>query len=479
MSPEINNLDEVVNDLDPQFNSNHASTESDAGRSNAGESASNSGESAGLAAAGVATGTSTAHAIGSNKGQQDPTAQKRPRGFQHHFDTQPVWPPVGSEGVGFAEPKPLPRRPKGRFIIGAVLFSTCAVIASAVWNTFLGVSAYGLVELDTLEICAPWEGTLTEYHVVEGQSVKRGQLLATFESPALQRQLQRLQDELNVAKATLDATASKLKWESQSHAAEYFELWGAFLKNRDELSRIDRDLVRARKVADIVADEEIDHLELAASGQRSMLEKMAQALKELRARATGVDREGRPSDKAELDQIRPAETQVEYLFGELHRLEQQLDEGRLLSPVDGVVVRRNRSQGQRLEQSSPILEVVDAASSRIVLYVQQDASDSLPEGTVVELRVDPIDTAISATVQSTRERFESAPSQIRRYYLSGEPLLPVIVRPQQVADMQTLQDGAVVKLTLFSDLLTTETPSDRARQQDDRTALSTFNWATE
>jgi HlyD family secretion protein len=465
VSAEINNVDEVVNDLDPSQNMQTAS-----------ERASNSLDGAAVSSDGTAPGVATMGATATrNAGRKTAT---QPRGFQHSFDTQPVWPPVGAEGAGFAEPKPLPRQPKGRFIIGGTLFAICCVIASAVWNTFLGVSAYGLVELDTLEICAPWEGTITEYHVTEGQDVKRGQILASIESPSLRRQLQRLQDEMNVAKATLDATASKLKWESQSHAAEYFELWGSFLKNREELLRIDRDLARARKVADIIADEELDHLELSSAGQRAMLEKMASALKELRARSTGADQNGQESDKAELDQLRPAETRVEYLFGEIHRLEQQLEEGQLLSPVDGVVVKRSRSQGQRLQQSDPVMEIVDSTSSRIVLYVQQDDSASLPEGTTVELRIDPVDKAIEATVQANRERFEAAPAQIRRYYLSGEPLLPIIVRPSQVADVGLLQDGAVVRLTLFSDLLSTERPEDR-RRRDDRTALNEINYLSE
>ena len=278
-----------------------------------------------------------------------------------------------------------------------------------------------------------------------------------------------MQDELNIANATLDATASRLEWESQSHAAEYFELWGSFLKSREELLRIDRDLVRARKVSDIIAEQELDHLELSAVGQRSMLEKMAEALKQLKARSVGTEND-EFQDRAELDQIRPAETRVEFLFGEIHRLEQQLQEGRLLSPVDGVVVRRKLAAGQRVNQSDSLLEVVDSASARIVLYVQQGKGESLPRGTVVELKVDPSQQALQATVEATRQRFEPAPTQIQRFYMSGEPLLPVIVKPKNLREIEALHDGAVVKLTLLSDLFSTQRPSDHRDRSYELTA---------
>lgn len=469
MSAEINNIDEVVGDL--------SQTSNEFKSRQRGERASIAvAQRSGRVAVDLRLDREPAvqrgYAVPERSSSPDRVMPERAglsRGFERRFEAQPTWPPAGQSGPGYSQPKPLPRRPKGRFIIGLTLLTVCAIIASAVWDAFLGVSAYGLVELDTLEVCAPWEGALSEYHVIEGQRVSKGQLLASVESFELKRQLQRLQDELNIANATLDATASRLEWESQSHAAEYFELWGSFLKSREELLRIDRDLVRARKVSDIIAEQELDHLELSASGQRSMLEKMAEALKQLKARSVGNEND-EFQDRAELDQIRPAETRVEFLFGEIHRLEQQLQEGRLLSPVDGVVVRRKLAAGQRVNQSDSILEVVDSASARIVLYVQQGDGESLPRGTVVELKVDPSQQALQATVEATRQRFEPAPTQIQRFYMSGEPLLPVIVKPINLREIESLHDGAVVKLTLLSDLFSTQRPSDRSDRSYELTA---------
>ena len=163
-----------------------------------------------------------------------------------------------------------------------------------VWDSFLGVAAYGTVTGDTLRVTAPWAGFVQKLEVEEGQTVRKGQLLATMHSLDLERQLAQLDDELRVERARLDGEKARLRWDSQSHAAEYFELWGALLKNKEDLSRLRNDLERAQSVRDksIIPQQEMDRLIFAEAGQREMVEKMSQALNELRHRV-----EEKPTDE--------------------------------------------------------------------------------------------------------------------------------------------------------------------------------------
>ena len=70
----------------------------------------------------------------------------------------------------------MPKRPQGRFLVGAIFSTVVGTILLMVWNSFLGVAAYGTVTGD--------------------QVVDKGQLLATMHSLDLERQLAQIADEL-------------------------------------------------------------------------------------------------------------------------------------------------------------------------------------------------------------------------------------------------------------------------------------------
>ena len=288
MSSELPNIDEVVSDLRET-----ATT----GESSNGVATTNTGNSEGGVAGETQRSAIAAPAI------------PKPRGFQADFATQAPWPPGGESGPGLSPPKPMPKRPQGRFLVGAIFSTVVGTIALMVWNSFLGVAAYGTVTGDTLRVTSPWAGFVHELTVQEGQSVKKGQLLATMHSLDLERQLGQIEDELRVERARLDGEKARLRWASQSHAAEYFELWGALLKNKEDLSRIRNDLERAQSVRDkaVIPQQEMDRLIFAEAGQREMVEKMAQALEELRHRVEDkpTDKQTASDDGRSLEQLRP------------------------------------------------------------------------------------------------------------------------------------------------------------------------------
>lgn len=147
-----------------------------------------------------------------------PSAVPRPRGIQSEFAAQAPWPPGGQAGPGLSPPKPMPKRPQGRILVGAILWM--------VWDSFIGVAAYGVVTGDTLRVTAPWDGVVQEVLVEEGQVVQKGQLLVLMHSFELERRQAQIEEELRVERARLDGEKARLRWDSQSHAAEYFELWG-------------------------------------------------------------------------------------------------------------------------------------------------------------------------------------------------------------------------------------------------------------
>jgi hypothetical protein len=178
---ELPEIEQVVQDL---------RTAPDASSVRAETSLPNHVDDASLASAETPTaaGLATAVAATSDRSQASvPTSMPNfpaPRGFQSSFVAQPQWPrDADADSPGFSQPKPMPKRPKGRFLIGAMLFAICCSVGWAIWDSFVGVAAYGVMTGDTLRVAAPWDGQLKEIHVAEGESVEAGQLLATVVSP--------------------------------------------------------------------------------------------------------------------------------------------------------------------------------------------------------------------------------------------------------------------------------------------------------
>ena len=376
-----------------------------------------------------------------------------PRGFQSSFVAQPQWPrDVDADSPGFSSPKPMPKRPKGRFLIGAMLFGICLSVGWAIWDSFVGVAAYGVMTGDTLRVAAPWDGQLKEIHVAEGQSVEAGQLLATVVSPEVQRQIDRTRDELKIERAKLEAEASRIRWDSNENAAEYFELWGSLQKNRQDLLRLEREHKRALGVGEFIAKEEVERLEFAESGLRELVTKLEAAVEKRRQRAEPAHDE---EPEAGWDQLQPVLARIESLQAELFRLEEQLHEGALRSPVAGVVTKVHHMDGQRVASLETILDLVDTNSLEATLYMPQDESRTLPPGTEVTLSIEPLDRSQTYTVVGSRERFESAPAAVRRYYLSDQQLMPIRLRPKSLSLTPAnsgIQIGAVVRLTWINHL---------------------------
>ena len=234
-------------------------------------------------------------------------------------------------------------------------------------------------------------------------------------------------------------------------------MWGALLKNKEDLSRIRNDLERAQSVRDkaVIPQQEIDRLIFAEAGQREMVEKMAQALEELRHRVEDkpTARQAASDNGRSIEQLQPILARIDALEASRSRLVDQLEEGRLLSLVDGVVVRCDQAVGQSLAQLETVLELVDSNSLMATLYVQQDDSHSLTPGTQVTVTVEPLSQPVNCRVVSSRERFESAPESVERYSRKGEPLLPVVLQPEiGERDRGIMRHGAIVRFGWFSSL---------------------------
>ena len=374
-----------------------------------------------------------------------------PRSFQAAFSPDAARQAPEAASQPPARPTPLPKRPKGRLFVGTLLAAVCAFAGYSIWDSFLRYRAYGTIEGRLIDVSAPWDGQVSQVHVREGESVRQGQVLVTLENLELRQRVDRLNDDLAMAQANLQAEMSRLRWKSHENAdrsgkavADYYQAWGQLLKEQSELARLQPNVERAERLNKqrAISQEEREKVRYEEHGQRQKIDKLITAVEQLAERAQRV-----ASPVEEYEQLKPRFVAIENLQSELGRLRALLDQGRLRAPVNGLVVKRLRFTGEHTKQFDPVIEVLEEGSLEVVLFLQQKDADLFADGSTTEVVVAPYPERVGCTVLRLGEKFEPAPESIRRHYRSDENLLPIYLEPrQEFIQWMALRVGGVVEL---------------------------------
>ncbi len=348
-------------------------------------------------------------------------------------------------------PTPMPKRPKGRLVVGTFLVLVVGVGASTVWNSLFRYQAYGGVTGRVVELSAPWGGVLQTIHVREGEPVRQDQLLATVVNPELDRKVDAKRDELRIAEATLNAQVADLRFKAQlrdddGHRAlsQYYELWGNLLQEQSTLADMQAKRTRSEKLSrNVVTKEKLQELQFDESGQRAKVQKLSEAVGKLGEIVNRSD-----SVTAELHaQLQPFALRIESLQNEVTRLRETANLGAIRAPVNGRVIKVHRFTGEYSDPEFPIFEVLVDGSVEAVLFVSQDDTSQFHEGRLLELQVPPSAKKATCVVVRIGDRYEPVPKSIEIHYRRDEKLLPVYARPLEGSNDSTmLRLGGEVRL---------------------------------
>lgn len=376
----------------------------------------------------------------------DPDYRLAPRTDRVH----PAPPPRATPTV---QPTPLPKRPKGRLLVGTFLVSLCAIGGYTVWNSLLRYEAYGVVQGRVIDVPPPWEGVVQSLLVREGDSVRQGQPVATVQSLDLEHDLARTGDELRLAQATLDAAVAELRFAAQQRGdrrqralAEYYELSGELLQERAELAHSESKLQRMRELGPHATASERETLEFAVAGRKAKIEKLAAAVEERRRHVELTEAE-RDNDC----QLQPHLLRLTNLQNELARLRSQIERSQVRSPVNGRIVRSRCATGEHVEPTDTLFEILEDGSQELVLYVPQSRAARFAPGKSVTVHGALPNATTAAQVVRIGERFERPPGHLARYYHENVTLLPVVLKP--LSDDTTLSDlrvGSEIRLPMGS-----------------------------
>ena len=206
------------------------------------------------------------------------------------------------------------------------------------------VYATGTVEAeDRLKVKAKTAGSLTELLVKEGTLVKKGDLLARIDNPAVAFDLERGRVELNAASAQAGPAGPQL--EALKSRAESLNA---------ELTVARQDLQRAESLLKTgsIAEAEIDRARARVTGLESNLRAL-----EAEHRAAGIDlraNAGRTAAQVKSLAARVADTEVR-------------------AAIDGVVLVKHVELGEVVSVNQPLFTIGD--TSRLLLEVSVDEAD--------------------------------------------------------------------------------------------------------
>ena len=268
---------------------------------------------------------------------------------------------------------------RARWVKGAaVLVLLIALSVAVTWGglhrggvTSKPVSVTGTIEATQVDVSVKITGRIVERLVKEGDRVTRGQVLVRLDDSELAADVKRLEAALRAAQATLRDL------EKGARPQEIEDARAAVSSAEATRTMTEREYQRTEQLfkQNLIAAQDVDRTrqahEVAKAQERSARERLALVL------------EGpRP------DQIDAARWQVTQAEAALAQARSRLREAIVVSPIDGVVLRKNLEVGETANPGVPILTLVDPKDVWLRAYVPETEVGRLKVGEPARVRVD-------------------------------------------------------------------------------------------
>jgi len=221
----------------------------------------------------------------------------------------------------------------------------------------------GEVEATKINVSAKIPGRIEEMLVREGQSVKKGDIIAVLDSPQLQAKRQQAQGAKDAASAQRDKADTGAR-EEQIRMA-----YNQWLQAKAGAELAEKSLGRIQRLFDdgVVPAQRRDEVQ----GQHDMalkLEAAAKAQYDMAVNGTRVE------DKA------AAAALVDQASGAVSEVDSLLEEARVRAPISGEIVEHIVNLGELASAGMPIVTMVDLNDMWVVFNVREDHLAGLKMG---------------------------------------------------------------------------------------------------
>ena len=242
------------------------------------------------------------------------------------------------------------RRKRVTLVLGALL----AVFAA--YEIFTSVVAYtddAYVRSDLVAVAPQVTGQIVAVHVIDNQSVKRGDPLVTIDPVPFQLVIAQRQAEIEEAKAQISADQQEVAAAQDNHDAAV-----ATVQYAQETQRRMVSLSSSQDVSRQTLDQSSEQLRVAQAALDTANSRIVRA-------------------RAQLAMHQAAQSRAE---AEMATAQWQLARTHVVAPTDGTINALTTRVGDTARENVPLIGIVDAHAWRIIANYKQDYIRGFREG---------------------------------------------------------------------------------------------------
>ena len=346
--------------------------------------------------------------------------------------------------LNYTAPTSIPPR-KGRKAAFALITALLCYGSYSLWNSYLRYDSFGIVDSDVVGVYTTSPGIIQTLAVTEGSVVKKGDFLMQVSSSEDTRQLDKLNDEIRIAQAELEAKREELARNQLVRSDLIRQIEGQIadtsatigeLKSRLSFQRGEAARYSRLKAMDAAGSQEVDSARSQANSITQILRGKESSLKTLKDRLITLT-----GEKSSDESLKPIEAKIAYLNNEKRRYIDKIKEGIVYSQHDGIVSSIQKRQGELVGTDSILTMIVDGTANLVLYY---DPSDKIPKiGSKVQVMVPSLGKMVDAEVTSISKDVTAPPDQIKSNYLANQKLVKVYLDPQ--GGYEPFVVGSVIK----------------------------------
>jgi HlyD family secretion protein len=280
-------------------------------------------------------------------------------------------------------------------------------------------------------LMAPREaGRIERMAVVEGQTVKAGDLLFKIDTSEISRQVDAARARLAQAEAQLADLETGERREELAVLEAALAAQEAALADANRVMARQKDLYERRVVSKAALDDATAKRDSAEALTQQARRRIEVAKMPARGRAIDAARQHVESARADVAQMSWRESQFE-----------------VKAPADAVVDRVFRREGEMAASDKPALQLLPPGNRKVRFFVNEQERSSFAPGTIVKVSCDGCPDTLEATVSRVASQAEFTPPVIYSVESRDKLVYAVDARPDARSGA-TLHPGQPVDVRL-------------------------------
>jgi len=280
-------------------------------------------------------------------------------------------------------------------------------------------------------LMAPREaGRIERMAVVEGQTVKAGDLLFKIDTSEISRQVDAAKARLAQAEAQLADLETGERREELAVLEAALAAQEAALADANRVMARQKDLYERRVVSKAALDDATAKRDSAEALTQQARRRIEVAKMPARGRAIDAARQNVESARADVAQMSWRESQFE-----------------VKAPADAVIDRVFRREGEMAASDKPALQLLPPGNRKVRFFVNEQERSSFAPGTIVKVSCDGCPDTLEATVSRVASQAEFTPPVIYSVESRDKLVYAVDARPDARSGA-TLHPGQPVDVRL-------------------------------